>query len=96
MSEVALLSESTLSQTCRVLTESGERLLIDAGRRAAAYIQAAPERRVAPSAQAVDALRGLIGPLPASPSEPGDVLECLDRIGSPATVARAADGSSAS
>ena len=62
-------------------------LLNDAAHRAAAYLEQARDRRVSPSPEAIDALRGLHGPLPATPTDAADVLELLDRLGSPATVA---------
>ncbi len=62
-------------------------VLSDAARRAAAYLAVARDRRVSPSPEAVDALRGLQGPLPETPTDAADVLALLDRLGSPATVA---------
>ena len=62
-------------------------LLNDAARRAVAYLAGAQNRRVSPSPEAVDALRGLEGPLPDTPTDAADVLALLDRLGSPATVA---------
>ena len=61
-------------------------LLGDVAQRAAQYLHGAQERRVAPSASAVAALRELAGPFPDSPLPPQDVLNLLDRVGSPATV----------
>jgi glutamate/tyrosine decarboxylase-like PLP-dependent enzyme len=65
-------------------------LLGHVARRAAAYLQGAPNRRVSPSASSIDALRQLAGPLPDSSSQPRDVLDLLDRVGSPATVVNTA------
>src|SRR5260370_28954538 len=65
-------------------------LLGHVARRAAAYLQGAPNRRVFPSASSIDALRQLAGPLPDSSSQPHDVLDLLDRLGSPATVVNTA------
>jgi glutamate/tyrosine decarboxylase-like PLP-dependent enzyme len=62
-------------------------VLNDAARRAAAYLAGARDRRVSPSPDAVDALRGLQAPLPDTPTDAADVLALLDRLGSPATVA---------
>jgi glutamate/tyrosine decarboxylase-like PLP-dependent enzyme len=62
-------------------------LLSDAAQRAAAYLERVRERRVAPAPADVDALGALSGPLPDGPAGPRDVLDLLDRIGSPATVA---------
>jgi len=61
-------------------------LLLDAARRGVRYRQAASERRVAPEAAAVAALAGFTGPLPEHGRAPDDVLDQLDRLGSPATV----------
>jgi glutamate/tyrosine decarboxylase-like PLP-dependent enzyme len=46
-------------------------------------------RRVAPGEEALARLEKLGGALPEAPSDPASVLEALDRIGSPATVATA-------
>src|SRR3954470_25079251 len=62
-------------------------LLDDAAERARRYLDAVRSRRVAPSAEAVEALRELEGLFPDDESEPRAVLELLDRLGSPATVA---------
>jgi glutamate/tyrosine decarboxylase-like PLP-dependent enzyme len=62
-------------------------LLHDAAQRAAAYLERIPSRRVAPSPAAIQALHELAAPLPATESDPEAVLELLDRVGSPATVA---------
>ena len=64
-------------------------LLEDAGRRALAYLAGLPERRVAPSPDAVAELARLDFPLPASGREPAEVLALLDDVGSPATMASA-------
>lgn len=63
------------------------RELQDAARRGAAYAAAIGERRVAPSAEAVAGLRELEQPLPEAGLSAAEVLEELDRLGSPATVA---------
>src|SRR5690349_6667156 len=60
-----------------------------AARKALAYLQAVGSRRVAPSASAVLDLAQFDEPLPEAPSDPFCVLDLLDRIGSPATVANA-------
>jgi glutamate/tyrosine decarboxylase-like PLP-dependent enzyme len=54
-----------------------------------AYLQGIATRRVGPTPSAVQQLEGLGGPLPESPSDMQAVLDLLDRIGSPATVATA-------
>jgi glutamate/tyrosine decarboxylase-like PLP-dependent enzyme len=60
-----------------------------AARRAVAYLQAIPARRVAPDESAVRGLEQLGGALPEEPSDPCAVVDLLDRVGSPATVATA-------
>jgi glutamate/tyrosine decarboxylase-like PLP-dependent enzyme len=62
-------------------------LLNDAAQRAARYLEGVSTRRVSPSPDAIETLRELMAPLPDSASDPRAVLEVLDRIGSPATVA---------
>jgi glutamate/tyrosine decarboxylase-like PLP-dependent enzyme len=47
------------------------------------------ERGVAPTAEAIDRLAQLGGPLPDGPADPIDVLALLDNVGSPATVVNA-------
>jgi glutamate/tyrosine decarboxylase-like PLP-dependent enzyme len=64
-------------------------VLESAARRSIRYLGELGERRVAPSAEAVAALREFDAPLPCGPSEPEAVLDTLDRLGSPATVASA-------
>jgi glutamate/tyrosine decarboxylase-like PLP-dependent enzyme len=64
-------------------------LLMDAARRAAAYLDGLDGRPVAPSADAVGALAALDGPLQERPVDPAVVLALLDRLGSPATMAMA-------
>ncbi len=64
-------------------------LLEDAARRAADYLTHAANRRVAPSESDLDALRQLHVPFPEAPLPALDLIETLDRIGSPATVASA-------
>jgi glutamate/tyrosine decarboxylase-like PLP-dependent enzyme len=62
-------------------------LLQEAGRRALAYLGGLADRRVAPSPDAVAALRKLDFGLPRTGMDPGIVLSMLDEFGSPATVA---------
>ncbi len=64
-------------------------LLADAAERARRYLGTLGTRSVAPSTRALDELTRLEHPLPEHGSTPGAVLEQLDRIGSPATVAQA-------
>jgi glutamate/tyrosine decarboxylase-like PLP-dependent enzyme len=61
-------------------------LLADVARRATAYLDTVPGRRVAPAAESVSRLGQLGGPVPEGPSDPADVIRLLDEIGSPATV----------
>jgi glutamate/tyrosine decarboxylase-like PLP-dependent enzyme len=60
-----------------------------AARRAMAYLESVGTRRVAPDAAAIRELDQLTGEFPDEPAEPGNLMEILDRIGSPATVATA-------
>jgi glutamate/tyrosine decarboxylase-like PLP-dependent enzyme len=69
------------------MTPAHSDLLDDAAQRASRYLEDVTTRRVAPSPAAVHALGELAGPLPDAESEPRAVLELLDRLGSPATVA---------
>lgn len=64
-------------------------LLTDAANRATRYLEALPERRVSPSPSALDDLAGFSSRLQEEPLDPRAVLEELDRLGSPATVASA-------
>ena len=63
--------------------------LNDTARRAANYLTELSNRSVAPSAQAVEGLTRLGGPLPEAPMTPEQVIELLDTFGSPATMATA-------
>jgi glutamate/tyrosine decarboxylase-like PLP-dependent enzyme len=66
-----------------------EALLQDAATRAIAYLRDVGQRRVVPNDEALQDLDALVGPLPDSPRQAGDVLAILDRIGSSATVTSA-------
>jgi glutamate/tyrosine decarboxylase-like PLP-dependent enzyme len=66
---------------------SHESHLNQAARLAANYLRTIGARRVVPSPSDIQALDVLGGPLPESSSSPAEVLELIDRIGSPATVA---------
>ena len=68
---------------------AGAPLFEDVARRAAAYLKLVPERQVAPSTTDVDALQVLSTAFPELPIPPDEVIEWLDRVGSPATVATA-------
>ena len=64
-------------------------LLESAAQRSLRYLGELAERRVAPAPEALEALRGFDTELPAAPVDPETVLDLLDRLGSPATVASA-------
>ena len=70
-------------------TGAARDLLAEAARRAIAYLDALPERSVAPSPAAVAALAQLDGPVPEHPVDPAGVLARLDALVSPATMAMA-------
>jgi len=62
-------------------------LLASAARRSVRFLNEIGDRRAVPSAEAIAALRGFDAELPAAPVHPEIVLDTLDRLGSPATVA---------
>jgi glutamate/tyrosine decarboxylase-like PLP-dependent enzyme len=64
-------------------------LLNDASARAIRYLETLDDRPVAPSVEAVAALRELDEPVPERSSEPADTLRLLDDVVSPATMAMA-------
>ncbi len=64
-------------------------LLAEASKRARRYLRSIAERPVAPGPEALRALDGLAFPLPKEGLDPSLVLEMLDDLGSPATVASA-------
>src|SRR4051794_15984150 len=64
-------------------------LLLQTAERAARYLERLPDRGVAPAPEAIARLAELDEPLPDTPSDDNDVIDLLDRIGSPATVAMA-------
>ena len=64
-------------------------LLSDVALRASRYLDEARDRSVAPSEQSLQPIGELDHALPEGPSDPETVLEILDRVGSPATVASA-------
>ena len=61
-------------------------MLNDVARRATYYLETALQRSVAPAQTAVDALGELRVPFPDAPCSSQEVVELLDRVGSPATV----------
>ncbi|MDH4336903.1 MAG: pyridoxal-dependent decarboxylase, partial [Candidatus Krumholzibacteria bacterium] len=64
-------------------------LLNDAAARGTAYLDSLRERRVSPQPGAITALASLHRPLQEEPVQPSRVLEELDALGSPATMASA-------
>ncbi len=62
-------------------------LLQHAAETARKYVQGIGERRVAPAEKDLDGLTKFREPFPNAPSDPMQVFEQLDQIGSPATVA---------
>jgi glutamate/tyrosine decarboxylase-like PLP-dependent enzyme len=67
-------------------SRSGDVLNLAAGK-AQSYVRGIAERRVAPTEAALAALAELHEPFPWSSSDPSDVIERLDQIGSKATLA---------
>ena len=65
-------------------------LMESAGRRAAAYLRGISERRIFPMSETIAAVEQLGGPPPERSEDPGQVLQQLDTIGWPATVATTA------
>ncbi len=61
-------------------------LLLDAARRTSEYLLAIEGRRVFPSKESIAGLASIEEALTEGPTEPGEILELLDRVGSPATV----------
>lgn len=68
-------------------TSEQDQVLHQAAERARKYVKHIAERRVAPSERDVANLARLHESFPEAPTHPGKVLETLDEIGSPATVA---------
>ena len=61
-------------------------LIMDAARRAVLYAKGLSERNHYPSHEAIERLEELDQPLPDESTDPFEVLEILDTLGSPATV----------
>lgn len=74
-----------MSRTPRAVPD----LLADASRRAARYLASIDDRAVAPSAAAIAKLDLFDEPFPEDGRDPARVVELLDEIGSPASVASA-------
>lgn len=81
------ISDTELREQMLEALTSGS-LLAEAAERGRAYLRAAPDRNVAPTAGAVAALERLSGPVPDTVGDPHDVLRLLDEVGSPGTVAQ--------
>jgi glutamate/tyrosine decarboxylase-like PLP-dependent enzyme len=83
---------STVPANASLAEVSGDqthaRLLENAARNATDYLESAPDRAVAPSAEAIRNLAALRGPLPAGPTSAETVLHLLHEYGSPATMAK--------
>jgi glutamate/tyrosine decarboxylase-like PLP-dependent enzyme len=62
-------------------------LLRQASEKARHYVRGIGERRVAPAKRDLDNLKKFREPFPVAPSDPIQVLEMLDGLGSPATLA---------
>ena len=62
-------------------------LLHLAAEKAIRYVEDAGARRVGPASSDIGALAGFHEPFPGGPTNPADILNQLDAIGSPATVA---------
>jgi glutamate/tyrosine decarboxylase-like PLP-dependent enzyme len=62
-------------------------LLTETADRAIRYLESLPERCVAPSNEAVEALAAFRVPFPAEPIEASVLIKQLDELGSPATMA---------
>ena len=77
------------SQVATGKAASASDLLADAAARAQRYLAGLDGRSVAPAPQALAALAQLDLPLPEGPSDPAGILDRLDRIVSPATMAMA-------
>ncbi|MDX1442948.1 MAG: pyridoxal-dependent decarboxylase [Gammaproteobacteria bacterium] len=71
------------------MNEARRGLLLDAASRAADYLDGLEGRDAAPDKAALEGLEALGGPLPETGTAPDAVLEELDRVASPATMASA-------
>ena len=64
-----------------------DELLALSAARAITYLRGIVDRSVFPDAEAVEGLTEFVQTLPLEGAEPGAVIDLLDRVGSPATVA---------
>jgi glutamate/tyrosine decarboxylase-like PLP-dependent enzyme len=79
---------TTLQQILQDEADGGTELLVlDAAQRAASYVHGIRSRSVAPTPEALARLEKLPEPLPETRTSPEEVLDLLDEVGSPATVA---------
>lgn len=62
-------------------------LMMDAARRSVRYVESLSTRKLYPSSESIERLRELDHPLQDEPVAPFEVLEMLDALASPATVA---------
>lgn len=76
MASQTLQSQSTTDELLQLAAEKGRR-----------YVRNLAERKAAPDANDVEALKRLHEPFPEEPSDPREVLRMLDEFGSPATTA---------
>jgi glutamate/tyrosine decarboxylase-like PLP-dependent enzyme len=76
---VSIKDENTGSETSTLLEAAAERAI--------RYVGRIDQRKVAPAPTELAALAGFHEPFPTAPSDPREVLQKLDEIGSPATVA---------
>ena len=68
-------------------TPSPWHILADVAERSQRYLESLGERRVSPSREALAGLKAFDVPLQDAPMSPESVIEELDRVGTPATVA---------
>lgn len=66
--------------------ETAEAVVSDGNQRAASYIAGRPVRGVRPTAEAISALKAFEEPMPQHGTAAAEVIDMLDRLGSPATV----------
>jgi hypothetical protein len=79
--------ENPIFTTTHTSEAPEQRAFLDAAKRGIHYLATIRARRVFPEQDALEALAGLSGDLPANPSDPMDVIALLDELGSPGTVA---------
>jgi glutamate/tyrosine decarboxylase-like PLP-dependent enzyme len=82
-------SDSSLDPAINPAIDPFDRLLNDAAARAIRYRREIAGRAVVPTPAAIDALAALDEPTPEVSAPAAEVIDLLDRIGSPATIASA-------